>query len=243
MAKDKLNVKDRDIAVPGQILAEGMDYLPSGKAVRTDNGVVATTIGLVSVKGRVLKVIPLSGRYSPRRDDTVVGIVTEIGKYGWRVNINAPYDSEINVRDASSSFTNSNNLSRIYRPDDFVLASITEITDKKYIKLSTKFRPNGLLRGGVVIEVSPSKIPRIIGREGSMIRTLKDEGHCDIFVGQNGWVWIKGDAGNVALVSKAIRKIESDSHTKGLTEEVKKILKGAKKSKPKKETESKGGKK
>ncbi len=233
--KEKLQVKDKEIAVPGQVLAEGMDYLPSGKAVREDGKIVSTTVGLVNVRGRVLKVIPLSGRYVPRRNDSVVGTVTDVGKYGWRVDINAPYDSEINMRDAGApTFGLRGDLSKIYGVGDFVLAGITEIADNRFIKLSTRTRPHRKLRGGIIIEVSPSKIPRIIGREGSMIKILKDGSDCEIFVGQNGLVWIKGEPNNMALASKAIRRISSNSHADGLTEEIKNMF-GGKKKKTKKE--------
>lgn len=227
--KDKINVKDRNIVVPGQVLAEGMENLPSGKAKRAGNKIIATTVGLVNLKGHVIKVIALSGKYNPKRNDTVVSEIIDVGKYGWRVNLNCGYDAEINVRDTNASL--GKNLSNVYDVGDYVLASVTEITDNRYIKLSTKFRPNGLLRGGTVIEVSPSKIPRIIGKEGSMIHMLKDESGCNIFVGQNGLVWVNGTPENMALAIKAIKKIESDSHIKGLTEEIQKMFKTGKKSK------------
>jgi len=221
----KLNVKDRDIVIPGQILAEGMDYLPSGKAVREDSKIISTTVGLINVRGRVLKVIPLSGRYSPSRNDTVVGRIEEIGKYGWRVDINAPYGTDLNMRDVgTSTFSARGDLSKIFSVGDYVLAGITEITDRKFIKLSTSMRPHRKLIGGILIKVSPSKIPRIIGREGSMIKLLKEESGCEIFVGQNGLVWVNGEPEKIALVSKAMKKISSDSHTKGLTEVIKKIF-------------------
>ncbi len=46
---------------------------------------------------------------------------------------------------------------------------------------------------GSVIDISHVKIPRVIGRNGSMISMLKKELNVSIFVGQNGRIWLKGD--------------------------------------------------
>ena len=37
----ELKVKDKDIVVPGEILAVGMDYLPAGGAVRENESIIA----------------------------------------------------------------------------------------------------------------------------------------------------------------------------------------------------------
>ncbi len=97
--------------------------------------------------------------------------------------------------------------------------------ERRYIRLSVKNRPYRKLHEGIVIEVSPTKIPRIIGKQGSMIKMLKENSGCDILVGQNGWVWIKNDdPTKQMLMVNAIKKIESDSHTTGLTDKIKKML-------------------
>ncbi len=72
---EKLLVKDRDIVVPGDLLAEGMNYIPGGKAYREDKNIFTSTVGLVSLRGRVIKVIPLSGRYMPKKVKEVIAYV------------------------------------------------------------------------------------------------------------------------------------------------------------------------
>ncbi|MEM2734784.1 MAG: KH domain-containing protein, partial [Candidatus Bathyarchaeia archaeon] len=69
------------------------------------------------------------------------------------------------------------------------------------------------------------KIPRLIGRKGSMITMLKRETGCRIIVGQNGVVLISGrdDRAERAAV-EAIYKIEREAHTQGLTDEIKEML-------------------
>jgi exosome complex component RRP4 len=76
----------------------------------------------------------------------------------------------------------------------------------------------------MVIEVSPSKVPRVIGRNGSMIQMLKNETGCRIYVGQNGRIWIDGDLDNIVKAIQAVKMIEEEAHGLGLTEKVKRFL-------------------
>ena len=225
---EKLQVKDKELVVPGQILAEGMSYIPSGKAIRDDDAITSTVLGRVSVKGHVVKVHPLNGSYSPRRNDMVIGQVTELGKFGWRIEIGLPNQADLPLRDASTSFIEHGSMRKYFKEGDYIFAGITDVG--KYIRLSTKTRPHRKLGIGNIIEVNSSNVPRIIGRQGSMIKTIKDTSGCNVVVGQNGYVWIQGeDLDKVLLVQKAIEMIDQDAQTSGLTEKVEKMLKGGKK--------------
>ena len=75
-------IKDKEIVVPGQELARGMDYLPTQGAFREGELILSHYLGIASVNGRFLKVIPLNGRYIPKVDDTIIGKVIDIGFYG-----------------------------------------------------------------------------------------------------------------------------------------------------------------
>ena len=56
-----------------------------------------------------------------------------------------------------------------------------------------------------------------------MINLIKDETKCNITVGQNGFIWIKGDKIEDELYAKkAILFVTEKSFTSGLTDEVKK---------------------
>jgi exosome complex component RRP4 len=225
--KEKLYVSDREIVVPGDILAEGMSYLPSGRATRESNKIIAISLGLTNIKGHVVKVIPLAGRYIPKRGDAVIGKITGITRGGWRVDIRCPFEADLPIGEASYNYIDTNKypMSKFFDIGDFIFANITDINEKRFIKLSTKNRPYRKLHNGIIIEVSPTKIPRIIGKQGSMIKMLKENSGCDILVGQNGWVWINNEnPEKQMLMADAIKKIETDSHTTGLTDKIKKML-------------------
>jgi exosome complex component RRP4 len=58
-----------------------------------------------------------------------------------------------------------------------------------------------------------------------MISLLKKYTRCRIFVGQNGRIWIDGKDENIATMLKAIRLIEEESISFGLTDKVEHLLK------------------
>jgi exosome complex component RRP4 len=84
------------------------------------------------------------------------------------------------------------------------------------------------LHGGEVISISPLKVPRVIGKSGSMITLLKKYTNCQLFVGQNGRIWIEGSMDEIKLAIKAIRIIEQSAHISGLTDLIENYLKKAK---------------
>jgi exosome complex component RRP4 len=64
----------------------------------------------------------------------------------------------------------------------------------------------------------------VIGKQGSMVKMIKDASGCDVVVGQNGWIWIKGTPETEAKVEAIIKKIEREAHMKGLTDKIKAML-------------------
>jgi len=94
----------------------------------------------------------------------------------------------------------------------------------------------GKITRGQVVEITPSKIPRLIGRKGSMISMIKEETGCHIILGHNGIVLVTGKSlENEQLAMMAIRKIEEESHTAGLTDRIAQMIKEEK-------TKQEGGK-
>ncbi|MBU1975311.1 MAG: exosome complex protein Rrp4 [Nanoarchaeota archaeon] len=220
-----LIAKEREVVVPGMILAEGMDYLPSSGTYRIDDKIMADQLGLLMVDRKVLKIIPLSGRYLPKRNDIVVGKVVDIASSGWRFDINSPYTAMLMLKEASYQFVaKTANLSKFYAIEDWACLKVVQVTTQNLIDLSAKGPGLRKLQGGQIIEVNTHKVPRIIGKKGSMVSMLKKATDCKIIVGQNGKVWINGDPKMEVLVVNTIKKIERESHIKGLTDRIKQYL-------------------
>jgi exosome complex component RRP4 len=62
-----------------------------------------------------------------------------------------------------------------------------------------------------------------------MIAMLKNETKCNIFIGQNGRIWITGRDHEMELAIKSLLKIERETHISGLTDRVTRFLKEQKK--------------
>ena len=221
----KLNVQDRDVVVPGEILAEGMDYLPAGDVIREGDNLISIKMGLVNINNRLIKVVPLSGNYIPKRGDLVIGKVVDIGLFGWRVNFGWAYEGTISIRDVGEFVDRNNDLTRYYDLGDYVISRITRVSGSKIIDLSMKGPGLRKLGPGRLINVASAKVPRIIGKQGSMISMIKEATDCKLSVGQNGIVWISGtDPKKEDIAIEAIKKIEDESHIQGLTERIKEFL-------------------
>ena len=221
----ELKIQDKAIVVPGEVLADGMDFLPSFGTYRTKEEIRAARLGMVKVEGKVLKIIPLSGRYIPKRGDMFVGPVVDIMISGWRIDTNSPYSAVLNMKDASSEFIERGaDLSRYYALGDYVTAKIINVTSQKLVDVTMKGPGLRKLVGGRVIEVSTNKVPRIIGKQGSMVSMIKDATGVKIVVGQNGIIWLEGDVIMENIAVEAIRKIEKEGHLSGLTDKIKEFL-------------------
>lgn len=222
----ELKVNNKDIVVPGELLADGMDYLPSYGTYRADDKILASRLGLVNVDGKVIKLVPLSGAYLPKRGDTIIAMVTEILMMGWRLDTNSAYSSVMNMKDASSEFIPRDaNLTKYFAIGDYAMVKVTNVTTQKLVDVTAKGPGLRRLRGGRILRVSPNKVPRIIGKQGSMVSMIKQYTNCRILVGQNGIVWLQGEEPTKELLAvRAIRKIEKEAHTSGLTDNIKTFL-------------------
>ncbi|MBW2989783.1 exosome complex protein Rrp4 [Candidatus Woesearchaeota archaeon] len=221
----KLLVKDKEIVVPGEVLAEGMDNLPGAGTYRKGEEILAGRLGLTYIDGRTIKLIPLSGKYSPKRNDTIICKVIDINFSGWRVDTNSAYSAMLSIKDGSSSYIQKGaDLTQYYNLGDYIVAGIVNVTSQKLIDITMKGPGLHKLSGGRIIEINPYKVPRIIGKQGSMVGMIKSATGCRIIVGRNGLVWIQGEPDKELLVEKTIRKIEKESHMKGLTEKIQQFL-------------------
>lgn len=214
--------KDKEISVPGETLAIGMDILPGIGTYRDGEKIIANRLGLVMIEGRTIKLIPLSGRYIPKTGDTIVCKVIDVGFNGWRLDTNSAYSAMLSIKDATSEFVaRGANLTQYYDLGDRIVCKIVNVTSQKLVDVTMKGPGLRKLGGGRIIEVDPNKVPRIIGKQGSMVIMIKDATRCNITVGQNGLIWIDGDPLNELLAIRTIRKIEKESHLSGLTDKIK----------------------
>ena len=220
-----IQVQDRAIITPGEVIATGMDYIPSMGTYRDKERIIANKLGMVHIEGRAIKVIPLSGRYMPKVGDMIIGQVIDISMSGWRIELNCAYSAMISLKDATSDFIERGaDLTQYYNLGDYMIAEIVNVTSQKLVDLSTRGPGMRKLQGGRIITVNPNKVPRVIGKQGSMVGLIKDATGCRITVGQNGIIHIQGTPKQEMLAAETIHKVEQESHFSGLTDKIKAYL-------------------
>ncbi len=214
-------VKDKSLVIPGEALFEGMDYLPGPGTYRNDKKIVSKYLGVAEFKNnRLVRVIPLKGKYIPRENDFVIGYISRVSHAIWQVDLNSPYEGILPLSEGTEEFIdlNEKSLEDFYDIDDTIVVKIKKVTQTKDVQLTMKDRRAKKLIGGRIIEISHTKVPRLIGKSGTMVGTIKDKTGCVIIVGQNGRVWLKGN--NEELAVRAIKKVEAEAHTSGLTDKI-----------------------
>lgn len=218
--------KDKRYVIPGDIITTG-PYRPEQNVILDGNKMIATCIGLSDITDGAVRVIPLTGRYIPKGDDLVVGKVISHSAMSWEVDINSCYlgilpASDVFGRDFSS---HANDLTEKLGNGDLIAARIVNFDRTRDPLITISGRELGKIDSGELIKISTTKVPRLIGKRGSMIQMIEEATNANITIGQNGIIIASCE--NPDGLSKAIRAInmiEEDSHRINLTDMVKKML-------------------
>lgn len=212
---------ERKVVIPGEVIVKGDNYLPGEGTEKKGENIVAMIYGLAEEVKELVKVIPLSGVYYPRRGNVVIGKVENITFNGWIIDIDTPENAFLSLSEVPK-YVNKGNLEEVMDIGDMAIAKIKDV-GKRSIDLSIQGKGFGKIEDGIIIEINPSKVPRIIGKEGSMINLIKKETECNITVGQNGLIWLSGEKIEDELLAKeAIMFVAEKSYISGLTDELKK---------------------
>jgi len=207
-------VAENSIVVPGQLLADNDRRSGPGTFVR-DGRIYSAIMGLFRQADGIVRVIPLSGRYRPQRGDKIVGIVSDIKPMTVEVDIGGDFTAVIKL------------------PEKEVPSLKVDIGDCIFGEIraagirGTVIASEGLQKipSGILVRINPAKVPRLVGRKGSMIQVLRRESGCDFWVGRNGFVVVNGpDPSSEFAAISAINLIESEAHLPGLTERVINLL-------------------
>ena len=121
----KSEEKKRELVVPGEIVASGSGSLPGENTQKEGEDIIATRFGLLDKEGRLVKVIPLSGIYLPRKGNIVIGKVEDITFNGWLMNINAPYKAFLPVSECKGFIRKGEDLSAIFAIGDMARRTVS----------------------------------------------------------------------------------------------------------------------
>jgi len=216
----------RQLVTPGDLLAED-GYIAGDNTYKDDGKIYASRVGLVDYEARKVHVVALRAFYVPYVGDTVIGKVVEVTTGGWLLDINALYFAMLRASDIMDRpfKPQTSDLPSIFDIGDLIIAQVVAYDRSRDPLLTIREPGLGKIMRGQLVKITTTKIPRVIGRKGSMVSMIKRETGCQITIGQNGLILISGKTPeDEQLAIMALHKIEEESHTSGLTDRVTEML-------------------
>lgn len=215
----------RKYVIPGELIVEG-DYRVSANVIREENKFFSTRVGMAEISKEGVKVIPLSGPYIPRVDDVVIGKIVDYSAFSWEVDLNSCFHAFLPAQSVFgreySPATDS--LTKKFNVGDLIEAKVAAF-DRTRDPLLTVSGPGlGKISKGEIVKIAPAKVPRLIGKRGSMIKTIGAATNCRLTVGQNGVIVISGPPEGVVMAVKAINLVEQEAHTPDLQQKIQSLL-------------------
>jgi exosome complex component RRP4 len=216
----------RKYVIPGDTITSG-PYRPEQNVTMRGKNIVATTVGISEIFDNTVRVIPLTGKYYPKINDLVIGKVTTNTSLSWELDISSSY---VGVLPASDVFgrnfsAHADELFSKLRPGDLVATRVANFDRTRDPLLTVSDMDLGKIDSGDLVEISPSKVPRLIGKRGSMIQIIENATGTTITIGQNGRIVVAGeDPDGLLKAKRAIQMINEKAHVANLTEQVRKML-------------------
>jgi len=215
---------DRKIVIPGETIMTDDSLLPGDGAYREGKDVVARRYGLAEIRDRQVRVIPISGAYTPRRGNVVIGTIADITMNGWLMEFGTFQKAFLSLNEVPR-YINKDELRDFLDFGDSVIFKITSVKARG-IDSTLKDRGLGRITNGMIVNINANKVPRVIGKEGSMVKLIRNATGCNLTVGQNGVVWIRGDKLEDELnAKKIVNYVVENATNAGLTETVEKYIK------------------
>ena len=215
-------MSENQFVLPGDVIVTG-DYRPEQNVILEGNKLMSTAIGFSEIKDDLVTVTPLTGLYTPKTDDLIIGKIVSHNALSWEVDINSYYSgiltaSDIFGKDYSPS---RDDLSLKLKTGDIILARIANVNSRDPL-ITITGENLGKIDSGELIKISPTKIPRLTG---SVIQTIEASTNATITVGQNGLIILKCD--NSTGLKKSIvsiKMIGMAQHDANLEEKIQKFL-------------------
>src|ERR687884_196086 len=205
----------RKYVVPGDKISEG-NFRPLMNVIKAGNSIIATRIGIAETGREGVKVIPLSGIYIPRVNDIIIGKIIDHSSLSWEVDINSCFSvhlpaQEVFGRDFSPA---RDDMGRQLAIGDLIAARIIAFDRTRDPMLTIQDKDLGKIPHGELLKISATRVPRLIGKRGSMIQTIEQATQTRVLIGQNGIVVVTGRSPEgIILAGRGIRMVGEGTHT------------------------------
>ena len=194
------------LVVPGEDLGDS-DGMEAGHGVLPISGRLrAVKQGRVRNQGSTISVEPVHTRYIPRPSDLVIGYIEGCTNNIWFVELGAPFNAilPMSLGPGKVEFGGTRSIMDI---GDAILCRVQEVEETHSSVVTMKGMGLRKIRSGVVEEIDPHLLGRLIGKGGESLRRLKEETECRIVVADNGRMWIDGELDGILAVRNRLSQI------------------------------------
>src|ERR671921_1737374 len=183
----------RRYVIPGDKIIEG-NYKPLMNVMKSGDYLISTRIGIAEAGKEGVKVIPLSGVYIPRVNDLVIGKVVDRSSLSWDIDINSCFFAHLPAQDVfGRDFSPArDDMNRELATGDLITARIIAFDRTRDPMLTIQDRDLGKIHRGESLKISATRVPRLIGKRGSMIQTIEQATQTRVLIGQNGIIVVTG---------------------------------------------------
>ena len=216
----------RKYVIPGDVVTTG-PFRPEQNVVLEGEKIISTAVGISEIYEDSVRVISLTGKYIPKIDDLVIGKVNSHTSLSWELDINSCYVGFLPAQDVfGRDFSaHADELATKLKTGDLVAARIANFDRTRDPLVTISDRDLGTIDSGVLVKISPSKVPRLIGKRGSMIQMIEMATNAAVTIGQNGWVVVSCETPEGLLkAKKAIEMVDQKAHVANLTDQIKEML-------------------
>ena len=112
----------------------------------------------------------------------------------WDVDINSCFFAHLPAQDVfGRDFSPArDDMGRQLSIGDLIIARIVSFDRTRDPMLTVQDKDLGKIPYGEFIKISPTRVPRLIGKRGSMIQTIEQATQTRVIIGQNGIVVVTG---------------------------------------------------
>ncbi|AIC14207.1 exosome complex RNA-binding protein [Nitrososphaera viennensis EN76] len=165
--------------------------------------------------------------YIPRVNDLVIGKIVDHTSLSWEVDINSCFSANLPASDVfGRDFSPArDDMTKHLAIGDMITARVAAFDRTRDPMLTLQDRDLGKIPRGELLKISATRVPRLIGKRGSMIQTIEQATQTRVLIGQNGIVVVTGRSPEgIEQAVKAIRMVEDEAHTSNLTQRIKVLL-------------------
>ena len=216
----------RKYVIPGDVVTTG-PFRPEQNVILEGEKIISTAVGISEIYEDSVRVISLTGKYIPKIDDLVIGKVNSHTSLSWELDINSCYVGFLPAQDVfGRDFSaHADELATKLKTGDLVAARIANFDRTRDPLVTISDRDLGAIDSGVLVKITPSKVPRLIGKRGSMIQMIEMATNAAVTIGQNGWVVVSCESPEGLLkAKKAIEMVDQKAHVANLTDQIKEML-------------------